>query len=228
MRRFILVILTGSCLLSIAAKRRTEDAAYYWKDNVDAIGRIISLDSSRFLGAGFYVSPQNVVISASHVSKRDTVLFEHIHSLERDTLIVSHRWRQHDLVMYRALSQAVSEIPGFRISELPSAGNSVIYLGLREDGVLYRFNSRISAIGDYILPGDSVPVSAIAIDANVMSGMSGGPVLDTAGHVIGVIVGRLTHTPQGGNDSTAVLAMPIETLRKSLDTATQSGERRKE
>jgi S1-C subfamily serine protease len=209
-----------------AAKRSPSDTTYHWKDNMDAIGRMITIDSGRFVGAGFYVAPYGVVVSASHVSAAKWIVFEHIHSFVRDTLVVSIRLPEHDLVVYEPRIRSEGST-GFQFGTAPGSSDSVMYLGLREDGVLYRFDSRISAIGNYVLPGDSLPVTAMAIDANVMSGMSGGPVLDTAGYVIGVIVGRLTHTPQGGSDSTAVLAMPTDSLRHVLEEATDSGDSRK-
>jgi S1-C subfamily serine protease len=216
------MILVLASLTTLSAKRRAGDTTYCWTDNTDAIGRIISLDSSRFLGAGFYVAPYGVVISASHVSHRDTTLFEHILSRQRDTLVAVHRILHRDLVVYSAIHRNAGPDESFQLGGSPSILDSVIYLGLREDGVLYRFNSHISAIGDYALPGDSVPVRAIAIDANIMGGMSGGPVLDTAGYVIGVLIGRLIHTPEGGRDSTAVLAMPTDTLRQLLEVTQQA------
>lgn len=223
MRRRIIILLLMVSVVALAARRRGDDTTYHWKEQVDAVGRLLSLDDGKFLGAAFYTSPYGAVLTASHVVSRDTVLFEHIHSRESDTLVVLFRLPHHDLAVLRPLPSSLADRKGLQLGSFGDRLDSVIYLGLRDNRTLFRFDAAVSGVGEYTLPGDSIVIRAIAIDAEVLGGMSGGPVLNDRGEVVAVLVGRLTDTPQGGDDSTAVLAIPTDTLRILLDAETKTG-----
>ena len=216
MKRASIIALLAVALLFTAAKRREGDDTYRWRENVDAVGRVMSLDSARFLGAGFVVEPFDVMITAAHVATTDTILFQRVHSRAIDTITVIVRIPHKDLAVFGPLKK--KEPANFRLGrfEKAQAGDSVIYLGLNEDGTIYRIDAPVAAKGLYQLPGQTISVDALVIDRNVRFGMSGGPVMNMQGEVIGVLTGRLLQSPQGGDDSTAVLAVSTDTLETIL------------
>ena len=216
MKRTSIVFLTAVALLVTASKRREGDNTYRWRENIDAVGRVLSLDSTRFLGAGFVVEPFDVMITASHVAATDTVLFERVHSRAFDTVTAIVRIPHKDLAVFGPLKK--KEPAKFRLGsfEKAQAGDSAIYLGLEESGTIYRIDAPLTAKGLFQLPGQTVSVDALTIDCNVRHGMSGGPVMNMQGEVIGVLTGRLLQSPQGGDDSTAVLAVSTDTLATIL------------
>jgi S1-C subfamily serine protease len=95
---------------------------------------------------------------------------------------------------------AVLAVPGLRTTPLPLAqrdlahGEDAVVAGFPRNGPFSagpaRVRAVISAVGEDIYGGQGVTREVYSLYANVQQGNSGGPLLDTSGHVAGIVFAK--------------------------------------
>lgn len=147
------------------------------------------------IGSGFFVQDSETVVTNYHVVKSaesGEVLLEHQDSATPIELVSIRP--EHDLALLRLKRRIESVKPLIVASDVPAAGHEVFALGYPHDigfTITRGIVSGVRIFGD--LP-DSIKLSApfdpasvwIQTDAAINSGNSGGPLLTSDGHVIGV------------------------------------------
>ena len=91
----------------------------------------------------------------------------------------------------------------------PAAGDELLVAGYPLGGRLRVLNARVADVIDGIAVGQAGPV--LRLDTDVERGMSGGPLLDHAGRVAGVMFAI-------DRESGYALALPASSLREVLAT----------
>lgn len=136
------------------------------------------------LGSGFFVAPDLILTNAHVVSMDDTVriLFSDGRQLEGH---VEERHTQLDMALVRVPSAAaepllLGDATGLR------TGDRVVFVGTPEGMDFTVHEGIVSHTARQVLG-----VAYLQIDANVNSGNSGGPVLDTTGRVVGIVTAKV-------------------------------------
>jgi S1-C subfamily serine protease len=143
-----------------------------------------STDSKKF-GTGFVVSNQGHMLTNNHVIAGCRALA----TRDGKPLQVLSRNASSDLALLQA-DFAPSAIAVFRTGPAPKLGDSVVAFGFPLPGLL----SSEGNVSTGILSATSGlqnDVRFVQISAPVQPGNSGGPLFDSSGHVIGVVVAKL-------------------------------------
>ena len=140
-------------------------------------------------GSGFIVSRSGEILTNFHVVKGCSSLTVQIgnDSTEKAELIA--RDETNDLAIIR-INAAVNPAGAFRESPPIRAGEHVIALGYPLSGFLASTANLSEGIIS-ALAGLYDDFRYIQISAPVQPGNSGGPLLDTSGHIIGIVSGKL-------------------------------------
>ncbi|MCP2235449.1 MarP family serine protease [Prauserella halophila] len=149
-------------------------------------------------GSGFVVAPQRVMTNAHVVAGTDQVAVETPQGREPATVV--HFDPDTDL--------AVLAVPGLTtrsldLREEPAVtGDPAIALGYPLDGPYtassLRVRERINLRGPDIYDADTVQRDVFTVRGQVRSGNSGGPMIDPAGDVVGVVFGASVEDPDTG------------------------------
>jgi S1-C subfamily serine protease len=149
-------------------------------------------------GSGFVISPHRVVTNAHVVAGTDKVYVE-VGNGQLDATVVSYD-PETDI--------AVLAVPGLSAAPLPFAssgatmGEDAIVLGYPLDGpytaASARVRDRINLRGPDIYDARTVVRDVYTVRATVKSGNSGGPLIDSAGKVLGVVFGAAVDNPDTG------------------------------
>jgi len=137
-------------------------------------------------GTGFFVSNEGHIITNNHVIEGCRTIA--ILPSERRLEVVGRK-PSADLALLKDQS-ATTSFAVFRSGAAPRLGDSVVAFGFPLPGIL----SSHGNVSSGILSATSGPqddVRLIQISAPVQSGNSGGPLFDSSGHVIGVVVAKL-------------------------------------
>lgn len=216
MKRFVIAMsISLLCSSLLAIEKQAGDTTYRWEENISAFGQLLTIDSQKFVGAGFVINGHGFIVTANHVATADTFLFRRIVTNQTDTAIVTERLPDADLAIL-AIPSGTGDAH-FRLGDFfeLKEGDSVIYLGMIEDGSMIRMKAPIASIGYYHFDPDGDSVLCLAVDRYVRGGMSGGPVLNARGEAVAVLNGLLIASPSGGDDSVAVIAVSIDYLLKA-------------
>ncbi|MCG8914727.1 MarP family serine protease [Actinokineospora sp. PR83] len=154
-------------------------------------------------GSGFVVSPQRVMTNAHVVAGTDEVTVES-----------GGRSLRARVVLYDPETDvAVLSVPGLTAEPLPFApgdavgGQEGIVLGYPLDGPYTaapaRIRDRIPLRGPDIYDAATVNRDVFTLRAKVLSGNSGGPLVDTKGQVIGLVFGAAVDNSETGFALTA-------------------------
>ncbi|WP_018683899.1 MarP family serine protease [Actinokineospora enzanensis] len=154
-------------------------------------------------GSGFVISPQRVMTNAHVVAGTDEVSVE---TADRDLPArVVHYDPETDV--------AILAVPGLRVDPLPFAagdaagGQDGIVLGYPLDGPYTaspaRIRDRIALRGPDIYDAATVNRDVFTLRAKVLSGNSGGPLVNPGGEVIGVVFGAAVDNSETGFALTA-------------------------
>ncbi|WP_156755029.1 MarP family serine protease [Actinokineospora pegani] len=154
-------------------------------------------------GSGFVIAPQRVMTNAHVVAGTDEVAVES-----------QGRSLRARVVLYDpATDVAVLSVPGLSAEPLPFApgdavsGQDGIVLGYPLDGPYTsspaRVRDRIPLRGPDIYDAATVNRDVFTLRAKVLSGNSGGPLVDTQGRVIGVVFGAAVDNSETGFALTA-------------------------
>lgn len=154
-------------------------------------------------GSGFVIGPQRVMTNAHVVAGTARVAVE-----SGDDLLPAR-------VVYfdPGADVAVLAVPDLSVGALPfapmdaTAGDSAIVLGYPLDGPYTatpaRVRQRIDLQGPDIYDSATVRRDVFTVRAQIRSGNSGGPMVDTQGRVIGVVFGASVQDPDTGFTLTA-------------------------
>jgi S1-C subfamily serine protease len=154
-------------------------------------------------GSGFVVAPHRVMTNAHVVAGTDEVQVETADGLLDATVV--HYDPETDI--------AVLAVPSLKASPLEFAGKPAvtgqdgIVLGYPLDGPYTaspaRVRDRISLKGPDIYDSNTVTRDVFTVRARVLSGNSGGPLVDTSGRVVGVVFGAAVDNSETGFALTA-------------------------
>ena len=137
-------------------------------------------------GTGFRVSAQGHVLTNAHVVRGCT----EVRIPPTGVVEVMAREDSSDLALLRAPAGATRAVAKFRQGRGIRPGASVVVVGYPLRGLLAsEANVSTGAVSALAGPGDDRRL--IQITAPVQTGNSGGPVLDAAGNVVGVVVATL-------------------------------------
>jgi S1-C subfamily serine protease len=141
-------------------------------------------DSKKF-GTGFVVSNEGHILTNNHVVAGCKTLA----TRDGKPLQVLSRNASSDLALIQA-DFAPSAVAVFRTGPAPKLGDSVVAFGFPLPGLLSS-DGNVSAGILSATSGVQNDVRFIQISAPVQPGNSGGPLFDSSGHVIGVVVAKL-------------------------------------
>lgn len=149
-------------------------------------------------GTGFVIGPQRMLTNAHVVAGTDRVVVEQGEDVLEAT--VMHYDPQRDL--------AILDVPGLDRAELPWAGEEldsgtdVVAVGYPLDAGLTfspgRIQTDFTLRGPDIYDSQTVTRGVYTVLADIRSGNSGGPLLDTTGQVVGVVFGAAIDRPDIG------------------------------
>jgi len=140
---------------------------------------------SKKFGTGFVVSAQGHILTNNHVVAGCRTLAIH----DRKPLQVLSRNPSSDLALLQG-NTAPGSVAVFRTGPAPKPGDAVVAFGFPLPGVLSAEGNVSTGIVS-ATSGLGNDVRYIQISAPVQPGNSGGPLFDSSGHVIGVVVAKL-------------------------------------
>jgi len=140
---------------------------------------------SKKFGTGFVVSNQGHILTNNHVVAGCRTLA----TRDGKALQVLSRNANSDLALLQA-DFAPSAVAVFRAGPAPKLGDSVVAFGFPLPGLLSSDGNVSSGILS-ATSGLQTDVRFVQISAPVQPGNSGGPLFDSSGHVIGVVVAKL-------------------------------------
>jgi S1-C subfamily serine protease len=143
-----------------------------------------STESKRF-GTGFVISNQGHILTNNHVAVGCRTLT----TRDGRPLQVISRNPSSDLALLQA-NFAPSAVAVFRTGPAPKLGDNVVAFGFPLPGLLSS-SGNVSAGLLSATSGLQNDIRFIQISAPVQPGNSGGPLFDSSGHVIGVVVAKL-------------------------------------
>jgi S1-C subfamily serine protease len=187
----------------VAADRRVAAAG-------DSVVRVLSTACGLGIeGSGWAVRPDLIVTNAHVVAGADDTTVTTQSGVELDATAVYYQ-PEDDLALLR-IDSRLSPLP--TTSERP-VGASAAVLGFPENGPYKVTPARIGETRD-TLSEDSygrgpIERTITSLGGDVRSGNSGGPLLDAAGRVVGVVFAATTGGPAGG------FAVPVEEVREAL------------
>lgn len=142
-------------------------------------------------GSGFVVSSQGDIVTNAHVVKGCQVLRAQIEGQTETTAIIAQD-DQNDLALIRMANPHGVPLQ-FRQDSRMKLGEPVVVLGFPLTGVLASsMNLTTGTLSGLAGPGDDVRL--VQFTAPIQPGNSGGPVLDQAGHIIGIVTSKLSPT----------------------------------
>lgn len=178
----------------------------------------------RIEGSGFVYAPQRVMTNAHVVAgTRGNVTIE-----------VGDETRAGRVVLYDPTRDlAVLFVPGLQAPPMEWApglgetGDDAIVVGYPLDGPFTPVSARIRDIskvkGPDIYEDQTVVREVYTIRSTVQSGNSGGPLLDTTGHLLGVIFAAALDDPETGFALTQTEARPVAEAGSKLTEAVPTG-----
>lgn len=164
-------------------------------------------------GSGVIIAP-DLVITASHILERDNNLT--IQTSDKTTLSATLVGRDPntDLALLRVAD--LNGVAAIAATEEARVGQLVLAIGrLSEEGPMASAGI-VSAVGGPIRANQGAILERyIRTDATPYPGFSGGPLIDTQGHVLGILTTGLTNG--------APLVIPIAQVQAIADTLAQQG-----
>jgi S1-C subfamily serine protease len=140
---------------------------------------------SHSFGTGFFVSSQGDIITNNHVVAGCATIV----TREGKPLRVINRNTSSDLALLKA-DFAPSSVAVFRSGSSPKLGDTVVAFGFPLPDILSS-EGNISTGVLSATSGLQNDIRFVQISAPVQPGNSGGPLFDSSGHIIGVVVAKL-------------------------------------
>ena len=141
-------------------------------------------------GSGFLVNANGYLLTNHHVANGCSNLkIRDSSKIEHDVAVVATDARN-DLALLKTIASVTLPAAAFRANSSVEAGENVVALGYPLAGVLA---SEVNVSFGYVsaTAGLADDTSKMQISAPVQPGNSGGPLLDQAGNLIGVVVAKL-------------------------------------
>jgi len=179
--------------------------------------RVVMIRADDSLGAGVVVDPSGLVVSSAHVVQGATSLaIKTADGSIWDAHIVRSD-PESDLVLIQmegTVDLLVAADLGYEGQ--PPVGSETFVLG-HPLGLGWTITRGI--ISARREPGELGPVAMIQTDAAISPGNSGGPLLDSDGHVLGIVTAKLV----GEGSESLAFAIPVPVVRKFLAEAMPPG-----
>jgi S1-C subfamily serine protease len=171
-------------------------------------------------GSGWAVRPNLIVTNAHVVAGADDTTVTTQKGVELDATAVVYQ-PQDDLAILRVGAQ----LPTLPIASNRTQGEAAAVLGYPENGPYTVTPARIGETRDTVSEDSygrgPIQRNITALGGDVRSGNSGGPLLDRAGQVAGIVFAATTSGPRGG------FAVPAEEVTEALhhvgDSAVSTG-----
>ena len=174
-------------------------------------------------GTGFVVSPGRVLTNAHVVAG---VAMPVVQTQEQGALPAR-------VVYFDPVQDlAILAVDQLNAAPLPTSGTvpantSTAFAGYPLGGPLQLRPATVLSAGPMMVPditgGNKSLLQVYQLAGNVQSGNSGGPLLDTAGHVVGVVFAKATSTDNVGFALTMEEAGPVISAAPMLNSAVDSG-----
>jgi len=176
----------------------------------DSVVRVLSTACGLGIeGSGWAVAPEIVVTNAHVIAGSDDTTVTTQGGAQLDATPVYYEPRL-DL----ALLRVGAALPPLSISDERREGEDAAVLGYPENGPYALSPARIgetrTTISEDSYGNGPVERTITALSGEVRSGNSGGPLVDSGGHVIGTVFAATTSGPKGG------FAIPAEQVREAL------------
>ncbi len=178
----------------------------------------------RIEGSGFVYSPQHVMTNAHVVAGTQGALTVEVNGQARSGRVVYYDPNRDLAVLYAPNLTA----PAMGWSDtLAETGADAIVVGYPLDGPYTPVSARVRDVskvkGPNIYEDQTVTREVYTLRAQVVSGNSGGPLLDTSGHLLGVIFAAALDDPETGFALTQTEARPVGDAAAGLRTAVGTG-----
>jgi len=166
------------------------------------------------MGSGFVISPDGYVVTSAEVGGRVqlvTVIFPSGAAFKAERVGTDE---DVGIALFRTLGAAHEALPAIKLtdSDVVKAGQSVLLLsapiglqGVATAGIVSNASREF---------GPDAPGALIQTDALFTPGSAGGPLVDTAGDVIGVATGRVRDENASAN---VAFAVPSNAVRAAVD-----------
>ena len=164
------------------------------------------------MGSGFVVSPEGLIVTAAHVTDGlpvvNVVFFD---GAARQAELVGVD-EQADIAVFRVATVKPMAALELADSTQVKPGEPVVLVGAPFGLPGSATSGIVSAVGRRLTPTDLA--SYIQTDAALTAGGSGGPLVDSHGHVIGVATARLSRGDPGAG---LAFAIPSNVVQAVLD-----------
>ncbi len=172
-------------------------------------------------GTGFFITGDGYLMTSLHVVKNCQKLTVRGAVSERNAEIVA-RDADHDLALLKVNVQGVDTANFSTVKEALAVGDRVIVVGYPGEaattGITVTKEAQVVATS-----GPRGEGKWIQLDDVLEQGNSGGPLMDSAGNVIGIVAAKaiiytyLKDAPEEGTTSHSGMAVSIGTVREFLD-----------
>jgi S1-C subfamily serine protease len=178
----------------------------------------------RIEGSGFVYAPQHVMTNAHVVAGTQGLLTVEVNGEARSGRVVYYDPNRDLAVLYVPNLGAPAMAWA---SALAETGADAIVVGFPLDGPFTPVSARVRDVsrvkGPNIYEDETVTREVYTLRAQVLSGNSGGPLLDTNGHLLGVIFAAALDDPDTGFALTQTEARPVADAAANLRNAVGTG-----
>jgi S1-C subfamily serine protease len=178
----------------------------------------------RIEGSGFVYAPQHVMTNAHVVAGTQGPLTVEVNGQARSGRVVFYDPNR-DLAVLYVPNLAAAAMPWS--DALAETGADAIVVGYPLDGPFTPVSARVRDVsrvkGPNIYEDQTVTREVYTLRATVVSGNSGGPLLDKSGHLLGVIFAAALDDPETGFALTQTEARPVADAAAGLKNAVGTG-----
>lgn len=211
--RVLIVRVADSC----GGNQAAEDTEDMLNETMDSVVVVLATTSSSVVsGTGVILTEDGYIVTNHHIIKDSFAIRVRLYNDEYDikaTVVATDE--QSDLALLKIDVTGLSAAT-FANSDECRVGERVYAIGTPEnavfgwsvsEGIISGLNRKINIYRDGILSGS---INAVQTDASLSQGNSGGPLLNSAGQVIGIVTAKLSGDDKPGfaitsNDTLAVI-----------------------
>ena len=174
--------------------------------------------SKRYSGSGFIVNSDGYLLTNAHVVESCTTFHGQV-GLDRSPLTLIRADVQNDLALLK-MAKGATAVATFRNGERVRAGEEVVAVGFPLQHILAQEINVTSGVVS-ALAGVQNDARKLQITVPIQPGNSGGPLLDSSGNVVGIIVSGLNAVRMlqmtGSLSENVNFAIKAEVARTFLD-----------
>ena len=150
----------------------------------------LAQNANTVTGSGVVIGRQGEILTNSHVTENCQSITVQISSGKMQPAILIARDEKNDLAVVLINPSSPAKVAAFRGGAPLRAGDSIVALGYPLSGLLATTtNLSVGIVSALAGLGDDVRY--MQISAPVQPGNSGGPLLDTSGHLVGIVTAKL-------------------------------------